>query len=182
MEKFILRKEDSVILIIDIQERLVPAMEDGQRVIDNTNILMTLAKGLEMPILVTEQYPKGLGPTVSEIRENLDKPLIYEKTSFTAYTDDIAESLKKLGRKKVIITGMETHVCVFQTIRDLIADGYEVFLVKDAVCSRTKENYNNALDMMKTIGAFVTNTESVLFDLMKESGSPIFKKISKLIK
>lgn len=182
MDKFTLFKEDTVLMVIDIQERLVPAMKYGKKVIENTNILVSIAKDLEIPIVVTEQYPRGLGPTVSEIKDNLGEAPIYEKISFTAYTEEVANELKKLGKKKIIITGMETHVCVMQTVRGLIADGYQVFLVGDAVSSRGKENYRNGLALMSAMGAVVTNTESVFFDLMKEAGSPLFKKLSKLIK
>ncbi|MFZ5626520.1 MAG: isochorismatase family protein, partial [Bacillota bacterium] len=88
----------------------------------------------------------------------------------------------KIGRPKIIVTGMEAHVCVFQTVRDLLKIGYNVFVVSDAVCSRSKENYLNALSLMQQMGAVITNTESVFFDLMKEAGTPEFKELSRLIK
>lgn len=182
MDKFTLLKEDAVLMVIDIQERLVAAMDQGEKVIDNTDILITVSKDMEIPILATEQYPKGLGCTVEKLNCNLEKDLVYEKISFTGCTDQLVSGLKGLGRKKVIVTGMETHVCVFQTVRDLLADGYQVFVVGDAVCSRTKHNYKNALDLMAAMGAVITNTETVCFDLLKEAGTPLFKKVSKLIK
>lgn len=182
MNKFTLQREEALLFIIDIQERLVPVMKYKDQVINNTRILITAAKEMNFPILLTEQYPKGLGKTVDEIMELVDKDSIYEKNSFTAYTDDVKEALKAFGKKKIILTGMETHVCVFQTVRDLIADGYEVYLVKDAVSSRTKENYLNGLDMIKSMGAVVTNTETAIFDLLKVSGTPEFKILSKMIK
>ena len=182
MDKFTLNSEDAVLIVVDIQERLVPVMKYGKQVIENTNILVAIAKDLEMPIIVTEQYPKGLGKTVPELRDNLEGNLTYEKITFSAYTDNVASALEKLGRKKIIIVGMETHVCVFQTVRDLIAQGFKVYVVQDAVCSRTKENYQNSLSQMSRMGAVVTNTETVFFDLMKKAGTPQFKKLSKLIK
>lgn len=182
MDKFYLNREDTVLMIIDIQEKLVPVMKYRDQVIKNSRILISGAKEMNFPILVTEQYPKGLGRTVPEILELIDEESIFEKNSFTAYTDEVKEALKLLGRKKVLVTGMETHICVFQTVRDLINDGYEVFLVKDAVASRTKSNFLNGLDLMKSLGSVITNTETAVFDLLKVSGTPEFKFMSKLIK
>lgn len=182
MDKFILTKEDTVLMIIDIQERLSAAMEYGENVIDNTEILITISKDLGIPILTTEQYPKGLGSTVEKLNLSLGEDSIYEKIVFSGYIEQIVSDFKQLGRKKVVVVGMEAHVCVFQTVRDLLADGYQVFVVADAVCSRTKQNYKIALDLMDAMGAVVTSTETVCFDLLKEAGTPLFKKISKLIK
>jgi len=183
VDKFTLNSEDTVLMIIDIQERLVPVMKFGKKVIENTNILIAIAKELRIPIIVTEQYPKGLGVTVSDLKCNLEEGYVpYEKISFTAYTDEVAAKLDSLKRKKIIVTGMETHVCVFQTVRDLLANGYQVFVVQDAVCSREKENYKNGIFLMSNMGAIITNTETVFFDLMKKAGTPQFKKLSKLIK
>lgn len=182
MDKFILTEEETVFMVVDIQERLVPAMPEGQKVIRNTNILLNLCKKLDIPIIVTEQYPKGLGKTVSEVSDNLGELTVYEKISYTGYTDDVKSALKQLGKKKVIIAGIETHVCVLQTTRDLLANGYQVFVLGDAVSSRTKENYQNGLSLMSAMGAVVTNTETVVFDILKQAGTPLFKEMSKLIK
>lgn len=182
MNKYVLIREEAVLLVIDIQDRLVPAMKYGEQVIRNTNTIISFAKNLGVPIIVTEQYPKGLGKTVSEVSNNLEESLTYEKITFSGCTHEVTSALKGLGRKKIIITGMETHVCVFQTVRDLLAHGYQVFVVGDAVCSRTKENYLNGLSLMSSMGAVVTNTETVFFDLMKEAGTPLFRELSKLIK
>lgn len=182
MDKYILTQEEAILLVIDIQDRLVPAMKYGEQVIRNTNTIISFAKNLGVPIIVTEQYPKGLGKTVSDLSINLEEALTYEKVTFSGCTSEVTLALKGLERKKVIITGMETHVCVFQTVRDLLASGYQVFVVGDAVCSRTKENYLNGLSLMSSMGAVVTNTETVFFDLIKEAGTPLFKELSKLIK
>ncbi len=182
MEKYILNKEEAVLMIIDIQERLVPAMNNKEQVTKNASILVSIANELTIPLIVTEQYPKGLGNTVEEISSNLKDNTIIEKISFTGFTEEVKEALNKMGRKKIIVTGMEAHVCVFQTVRDLLSHGYHVFLVSDAVCSRTSENYLNGLSLMSEMGAVVTNTETVFFDLMKKAGTPEFKVLSKLIK
>ena len=182
MNKFTLLKEESLLLIIDIQEKLAPAMKYGKEVIQNTNVLISAAEEMNMPIIVTEQYPKGLGQTVTEINDRLEDALKFEKTMFSACTDEVATALEAEGKKKIIITGMETHVCVFQTARDLIGLGYDVFIVSDGVSSRTKENYRNGLDLIRDMGGVVINTETILFDLMKKAGTPEFKVLSKLIK
>lgn len=182
MDKYFLNRDEAVLLIIDIQERLAPAILKTDEVIKNTNVLIAMAKEMDIPILVTEQYPKGLGCTVPEIEVNLEGAIKFEKNSFTACTEGVLSAFGKLNRKKVIITGMETHVCVFQTVRDLIKSGYHVVVAADGVSSRTKENYKNGLSLMKDMGAVISNTETILFDLLKISGTPEFKTLSKLIK
>ena len=182
MNEFVLTREEAVLFVIDIQERLVPVMKYRDQVIQNSQVLITAATEMGFPVIATEQYPKGLGRTVPELLDRLGAESIFAKNSFTAYTDEVKGALAKLGRKKVLVTGMETHVCVFQTVRDLLGDGYHVFAVKDAVASRTKENYLNGLDLMQSLGAVVTNTETAVFDLLKVSGTPEFKVMSKLIK
>lgn len=182
MDKFTLNREDTVLLVIDIQEKLVPVMKYKDQVINNNKILISAAKEMKFPVIATEQYPKGLGQTVPELFELIDNENIFAKNSFTAYTDEVKETLMALGKKKVLITGMETHICVFQTTRDLINDGYQVYLVKDAVASRTKNNFINGIELIQSLGAVITNTETVVFDLLKISGTPEFKTMSKLIK
>ncbi|MCC5911281.1 MAG: hydrolase [Clostridiaceae bacterium] len=183
MDKFTLERNQATLLIIDIQEKLIPGMkEHGERVIKNTNTLLTVAKTLELPVLVTVQYPRGIGNTVADVACNLEGITPYEKTTFSACTEEVNCAMKETGRKKVIITGMETHICVFQTVRELLKDGYEVFVVADAVCSRAKENYLHGLSLMEKMGAVITNTETVLFDLVKDAKAPEFKELSKLIR
>lgn len=182
MDKFTLRKEDSLLLIIDIQERLAPAMKYQEKVIKNTNVLISTANKMDIPIFVTEQYPKGLGPTVSEIKDGLENAEKFEKILFSASTDEFIDALDKKDRKNIIIVGMETHVCVYQTVRDLLNMGYHVFVAGDGVSSRFEENYRNGLDLMDKMGAVITNTESILFDLLKKAGTSEFKTLSKLIK
>lgn len=182
MDKFTLIQEESALIVIDIQERLIPAMSNSQKVIQNTNTLLSVANKLEIPTIITEQYPKGLGKTISEIHYNVSKVSVCEKNTFSGCTDEVMNILKQSGKKKIIITGMETHVCVFQTVRDLLASGYQVFVASDAVCSRTKENYLNALSQMVSMGAVVSNTETIFFDLLKVAGTPLFRELSKLVK
>lgn len=182
MEKYYLNKEEAVLLIIDIQEKLMPAIKNSEMIIDRNKILVETAKNMDMPILVTEQYPKGLGVTVNELEECLDSAVKYEKTTFTSCSNELLEYLKEINRKKIIVTGVETHVCVYQTVRDLLNEGYFVFLVEDAVGSRTMENYNNSISLMRDMGAVISNTETIVFDLLKKSGTEEFKTLMKLIK
>lgn len=182
VDKYYLNRDEAILLIIDIQEKLVPAISQGQMVIKNTNLLIKAASIMDIPIVVTEQYPKGLGSTVPEIRENIEGAHKCDKLTFSACTQDVMESLKKTGRKKVIVTGMETHVCVFQTVRDLLKQGYCVFIAADAVSSRTEENKRNGLELMRDMGAVISNTETIIFDLLKQAGTEEFKVLSKLIK
>jgi len=157
-------------------------MKYGEKIIQNTNTMITIARRLEIPIIVTEQYPKGLGKTVSDLSNNLNGLIPFEKVTFSGCIPEVTSILKSLGRTKIIIAGMETHVCVFQTVRDLLALDCQVFVLGDAVCSRTKENWQNGLSLMSSMGAVVTNTETVFFDLMKEAGTPLFRELSQLIK
>jgi nicotinamidase-related amidase len=183
LEKFFLDKEDTVLLIIDIQEKLAVVMKERDKVVKNNLHLIELAKMINMPIVVTEQYPKGLGPTVAEIREALPVYRPVEKMTFDCCGQPafLAE-LKEQKRKKVVVTGMETHICVLQTCIGLLGGGINVHLVQDAVCSRTKENWETGIKFMRDAGAAVTSTETVLFQLLKVAGTEEFKKISKRIK
>lgn len=182
LNQFTLRRNEAVLLIIDIQERLAAAMTEKNKIIKNTEILIETASLMNIPVIVTEQYPKGLGNTVKELKERKELYAKVEKTQFSAYTDALKTPLMNLGRKKIIVTGMETHVCVFQTVRDLLKEGYEVYLVNDGVTSRTKENHTNGIDLMKQMGAAIVSTEVVLFDLLKDSKTAEFKAVSSMIK
>ena len=183
MEKFMLKDDETVLVLVDIQERLAAIMSDRQKVIDNCLHLIELAKLLNIPVILNEQYPKGLGPTVAEIKDVLDAYEPHEKTTFSCCgMGTFAGSLLSVGRKKVILVGMETHVCVLQTCIDLMKDGYIVHAVSDAICSRTKDNFETALEFMRDAGAVITCTETVLFQLLEKAGTEDFKAISKRIK
>lgn len=182
MDKFYLNKEDAIVLVIDIQEKLMPAILEKEELVNKSKILISGAKILEVPIFVTEQYPKGLGKTIGEIDALTKNDPIFEKISYTCCTDEVLAYLEKSKRKQVIITGVETHVCVYQTTRDLLNHGYSVFVASDAVSSRTLENKQNGIALMKDMGAVISNTETLLFDMLKISGTPEFKAISKLVK
>ena len=183
MDKFFLEKHEAVLVIVDIQERLAAVMSERKEVVDNCLHLIELCKLLNIPVLLNEQYPRGLGPTVSEIKEALRPYAPLEKISFVCCKGEaFPEKLAATGRKKVILSGMETHVCVLQTCIGLLKEGYVVHAVNDAICSRTKENYRTAVELMRDSGAVVTCTETVLFQILERAGTEEFKIISKRIK
>ncbi len=183
MDKFFLNKDDAVIVIVDIQERLAAVMEERQKVIANCLHLIEAARLLGMPVLMTEQYPKGLGPTVSEIREAVPDRKPIEKIMFSCSREPLFMGrLSEAGRKKIILAGMETHVCVLQTCVGLLKEGYGVHVAGDAVCSRSKDNFRFGLDYMRDSGAVITCTETVLFQLLEKAGTEEFRTISKRIK
>jgi len=183
MDKFFLSCDQAVIVIVDVQERLANAMQARDQVVGNCLHLVELAKLHDIPIIVTEQYPKGLGPTVEPLRNALPSYEPVEKLSFSCCGQtDFISRVGKVGRNTVLLAGMETHVCVLQTCLDLLKQGINVHLVNDAVCSRTKENSETGIELMRDAGAVVTCTETVLFQILKMAGSEEFKAISKRIK
>ncbi len=183
MDKFVLERSEVVLVIVDIQERLASVMSERKKVVDNCLHLIELSKLLNFPVILNEQYPKGLGPTVSEIKDALNPYEPLEKLTFSCCKGpSFMGKLSHAGRKKIILTGMETHVCVLQTCIGLLDAGYTVHAVSDAICSRTKENFRTALNFMRDAGAAITCTETVLFQLLEKAGTEEFKIISKRIK
>ncbi len=158
-------------------------MEHRERVTARTALLIEAAKLMDIPVLTTEQYPRGLGPTVGELRGALPPGAPVEKLAFSCCGEpSFLEALEGTGRKKVILAGMETHICVLQTTLDLLSSGYQVYLPRDAVCSRRKLDWQTGLDLAREAGAVVTSTETVLFQLLERAGTDEFKKISKMVK
>lgn len=176
---------NSLLMVIDIQERLTTAMPKGvrDRVIEQVEVLLTAAECLSVPVLVTEQYPKGLGHTEQPLLDILpEETPVIEKTQFSsAKVDTVSQVLKDKGRKQILLAGMETHICVLQTALDLLKQGYEVFVIEDAVSSRAKGNQFNALQRLRLAGAVITNVESLLFEWLGDASHPAFKKLAKLI-
>jgi isochorismate hydrolase len=180
-----IEREEAVLIIIDVQDALIRNMnqEVGKNVIRNIRTLLTFAKKMDIPILITEQYPKGLGKTVPEITMELGSILPIEKVSFSCCgVETFNDQLNQLGRKQVILTGIETHVCVLQTAGDLIQKGYEAHVVADAICSRRKLDWEIGLRWMEKRGAMISATEIIAFQLLKEAGTEEFRGLSKLLK
>lgn len=185
--KRVLNREDAALVVIDVQERLVPAIDKElyERSRKNIVIAIEAAGTLGMPVLLTEQYPKGLGRTVAHILTALEGKAYetLEKISFSCARDEsFLSALGKTGRRQVLLAGMETHVCVYQTSVDLVNAGYEVFALDDAVSSRYPHNHRSGIEAMRDAGVRVIPTETALFQLLKTAGTPEFKKISSLLR
>lgn len=177
--------EQSTLLIIDIQQRLAAAMPDKvlQTVVKNTGLLLDAANRLNIPVIRTEQYPKGLGDTLEDIRQHIEEDTRLEKTGFSCCSaSGFQAALDKDSRKQIILTGMESHVCVLQTALELTAQGYDVFVVNDAICSRRKHHHRNALQRMAQAGVVISNAESVLFEWLRDAGHPHFKAITQQLR
>ena len=178
--------ENSALLIVDLQERLAAAMPAHLQpaVIRNTVILIETACEFSLPILVSEQYPRGLGPTLPEVRAALpDHILPVEKVVFSCCREPAFNALfESVAGRDIILCGIEAHVCVLQTALDLLANGHRVFIVADAVCSRTEENRFLGLELLRQAGAVIGSTEIIAFGLLRAAGSDRFKRISKLVK
>ena len=173
----LIRSSESVLTVIDMQTRLVPAMQAPARTIRNTRTLLAGAEEMGVPILVTEQYPEGLGPTVPELHLP-DTAQVLPKMHFACMEDaGFAAALKALDRRQVVIAGMEAHICVVQTAASLIEAGYEVFVVSDATASRTLESEAACIARLTAIGAGIVTTEMVIFEWLGRAGTPAFKKM-----
>jgi nicotinamidase-related amidase len=183
-----LSRDRAALLVVDIQERLAPAMPEDVRaqVIRNTSVLIEAAKRFGLPIVVSQQYPKGLGATISAVEDGLrDAPNVhrFDKVEFSAAaTPELGALAPTLKRDQWLVTGMEAHVCVYQSARGLVDRGYQAHVVADAVSSRTKANWRIGLDLAARAGAIITSTEVATFDLLGRAGTEDFKALSRLIK
>jgi nicotinamidase-related amidase len=178
-----LTADNAVLTVIDTQEKLVNVMHKKEELIDNVQKLIKGVQVFNIPIILTEQYPKGLGTTIPEIADLLHDVQPISKLCFSCCIDpNFVKKLEATGRKQVLVAGIETHVCVYQTVRDLLSSGYEVFVITDTVSSRTPENRDVALNLMQDMGAFLTSTEIVLFEMLKTAGTESFKAISRIVK
>lgn len=181
-EKFDLTVQKSALLVIDIQDKLSKAVYEKEVMEKNAAILVETASILDVPTIFTEQNPKGLGGTNKLILSKAKNPEVIGKMEFNGYTDELKEALEKTGRKHIIVCGMETHICVFQTVRALIQAGYDVSVTADAVSSRTLLNKQVGLGLIEKMGGIIVSAECVMFDLMKTFAHPDAKKLQMLIK
>ncbi|MCD8330483.1 MAG: isochorismatase family protein [Lachnospiraceae bacterium] len=179
-----LEREKTQAVMIDMQERLLPAMERQAEVREKTEMLLRGLQILEIPVTVTQQYTRGLGPTEERLREAAGTEAYVEKLSFSCFLEPaFREALEAHpGRKAVLLFGVETHVCVLQTVLDLLASGRDVFVVCDCVDSRCRSDREVALRRMEAAGTVLTTAESALFELLGRAGSDTFRSISKLVK
>jgi nicotinamidase-related amidase len=181
-----LTRESTTLVVLDVQERLFHAMDADHReeVMRNIKVLATAARQLRVTTLVTEQYPKGLGHTLQEVKDTLGpgvEPL--EKVTFSCCgVEAFRARLKATGARHVVLTGIEAHVCVLMSALDLLAAGYTVHVVADAVTSRTQGNWRLAMDQLRQAGAVVTATETVLFQLLRQADTDDFRELARLIR
>ncbi len=184
-DRFNLDAARSLLVVIDVQERLCAAMDPEvlAQLVRHTGILLDSAADLSVPVIFTEQYVKGLGPTLAELKGKAPAATSHEKLSFSCCgNQDFVRQIRESSRTQIVICGMETHVCVLQTVIDLLDGGFNVHLVSDAVMSRSSDNRRTAIDAMTQAGAVPTSTESVVFQWLKVAGTDSFKKLSKLVK
>lgn len=178
-----LYKENTIGLVIDMQEKLLPHMHESEKVKDNCIKLIKGLNALDIPIIATQQYTKGLGATVNEVDEAIGNFSHIEKTTFSCYREaEFIKVLNKSEKRNVIIMGIESHVCVLQTALDLLYNNFNPVIVTNAISSRNPEDKQVALWRMRDIGSIMTTYESVLFELCKKAGTEEFKAISKLVK
>ncbi len=174
---------DTALLVIDVQERLLPTIADRQRLVTNCAILLQMAGVLDLPYLFTEQYPTGLGRTADEVTAAMPDPSRrIEKTRFSAVIDLVDEHLHTWRRTNVLICGIEAHVCVLQTVLDLQATGRQAFVCSDAVSASKPDQIGPALDRMKRAGAIVTGVLSAMYELLADARHPQFQSCLKLAK
>ena len=175
----------AILVAIDFQEtqvRMMP-LDVSKNLVRNIKILLAFARQLKIPVLATEQYPKGLGRTVSEVKEELGPITPIEKVSFSCCgVNAFNERLEETGRKHAVLTGIEAHVCVLQTAMDLLRKNYEVHVVADAVGSRKKLDWEVGLRWMEKKGAMISTAEIIAFQWLKEAGTEDFKQLSKFLK
>lgn len=177
-----INKDNSLLLIIDVQDKLVNMLGETD-IVKNSSVLAKSATILKIPTIISEQYPKGLGQTINEIKKTTPEAKYFEKTNFSIYLEEgFKEFIKNTGKKQIIILGIETHICVLQTAIDLLNMGYEIFIVEDATGSRASNNKDWALKRLMHAGAQIVTTEMVVFEWLKSSKNPNFKEIQSLIK
>jgi nicotinamidase-related amidase len=181
----ILEPEQCALIVVDIQEKLLPPIWEKERLVRNAKLLIRLAGILKIPALVTTQYTKGLGNTVPEIAALLPESPAIDKLMFSCFGSDVFCSLLKRlpgQRTTVLLCGMETHICVMQTALGALREGYLVHVASDAVSSRTELNWQLGLNRMQAAGAILSSTEMMIYELLRSSGAPAFKELLPYLK
>jgi nicotinamidase-related amidase len=180
-----LEAEQCSLIVVDIQEKLLPPIFERERLLRNSQLLIRLAGILKIPAIVTTQYSKGLGRTVPEIASLLPDIETIDKVGFSCFASDaFCSTLKRIpgNRNTVLLCGMESHICVMQTALGALRDGYLVHVASDAVSSRTEWNWNMGLQRMQAAGAIISSTEMMMYELLRSSGSPAFKELLPYLK
>ena len=176
--------ENSLLVIVDVQQKLMNAMSNSEKCLAKVKLLANALAVMNVPVIVTEQYPKGLGPTVDSVREVLAADTVFiEKSAFSCCgAEEFNQQIIQADRKNIIFCGVESHVCVLQTAVALLSKGYNVFLCADAASSRCENDKDLALSYLRHAGVSVLSTESIIFALLKDSKHPAFKTVSALLK
>lgn len=178
-----IRKQHTALLVVDVQEKLVNVMHERESLVDKLDRLIRGVRVLQLPVLLTEQYPRGLGPTIAELGEILDPYSPIEKREFSCCDNvEFVAALEQTGRNTILVSGIEAHVCVYQTVARLLDRGYQVEVVADAVDSRFPMDKQIALQKMRDLGARLTTVEMTLLELQQVARGDEFKAISRLIK
>lgn len=178
-----INREDTLAVFIDYQERLVPAMSHSEEMIDKTCRLAAGLKVLETPHLVTQQYTKGIGETIPAIAEAIGEFEAIEKTCFNCMSNmDFVNQLELMSKPNIVVCGIEAHICLQQTVEQLLAEGYNVYVPADCISSRSQNDFLWATERMEKFGAVITTYESILYELLKDSKAEGFKEISKIVK
>jgi nicotinamidase-related amidase len=178
-----LHRTDTALVLVDIQEKLFPAMRDGETLLQNARKLLDAAALLGLPVLVTEQYPAGIGPTLPDLKEAAGGAPVFEKLAFSVWgSPAFRDALNDLDVNRVLLAGIEMHICVAQSTLDLVRHGYDVFVARDASSSRREGDFVTAEHRLRQAGAIVTTTEAALFELLEEAGTEEFKQVLKIIK
>lgn len=179
----LLQRENTCLLIIDVQERFRPHIEGFVEMTKNIVILAQIANELKLPIILSEQYPEGLGSTIKEISDVLGEHKVFTKSSFSCcQVESFVKHLQSLKCKQILATGIESHVCVNQTVHELLAAGYQTHIVTDAISSRNKENKAAGIQKMLASGAIISSTEMAACELLRSAANPMFKYLQRLIK
>lgn len=178
-----LKLDDTALLVIDVQQRLLPTLADRERLLNNCAVLLAMAEVLELPVIVTEQNPGGLGRTAEPLLEAMpEQTVLIEKTRFSAAVDDVIRTLQMRQRSSVLIAGIEAQVCVLQTALDLLAGGWPVFLCSDAISAGQRDQIAPALERVRQAGGIVTGVLSAMYELMADSTHPAFRRCLELAK
>ncbi len=178
-----INRRNAALLVVDIQQKLLPAIWENERVLQNSLKLLRGAEILRLPVIATEQYPKGLGPTVPEIASAIPHFAPLQKLAFSACgAEEWSAAVRSRGIADLILCGIEAHVCVAQSCLDLLDAGHRVFVAADATSSRAAENHRLGVERMRQAGAIIVSTEMILFELLEKAGSEEFKKLLGIVK
>ncbi|UCG71235.1 MAG: hydrolase [Thermoplasmata archaeon] len=179
----ILTKENTALVVVDVQEKLLPYVVDKEKVVDNIKMMIKFAHIMDIPVILTEHYPKGLGTTVTEINEVLKEYSPKKKVIFSCFgSPGFSKKIKELDVKRIMICGIESHICVEQTTLDAMDSGYEVHVIADAISSRTRMNRDFGIDKMRQFGAIISSTEMAMYEIMERADTEEFKEVLKLVK